>query len=196
MKHLTPEEFVDLVDGVLSTERARHVEECPSCQYRASELRTTMTAAKQIEVPEPSPLFWEHFSARVKDAVAAEPAAASGWRLGWRGWIVAAATAAVVLAVIVSRGLWSPEYRDAVNRTVAGHETGALPDFAEQRDDDPEWELLLAMTDGVEWSDSVPSELITDAGAIERAFFRMSVEERQEFARLLEAELGGGPSSL
>jgi hypothetical protein len=192
MKHLVPEEFVDLVDGVLSTERARHVETCPSCQHQASELKTAMTAARQVEVPEPSPLFWEHFSARVKDAVAAEPSAAAGWRLAWRGWIVAAAaTAAAVLAVIVGRGFWSPAYRDAVNRTVAGDETGALPDFAEPRLDDPEWELLLAMTDGVEWSDGGPSELITDRGAVERVFFRMSVEERQEFARLLDAELAG-----
>jgi len=204
MKHLTPEEFVDLVDGVLSSERARHVEACPSCQRRVAEVKTAMGAAEQVEVPEPSPLFWDHLSARVKEAVAAEPVPVAGWRtLTWRGWLVAAATtAAIVLAVTVGRVLWSPEYRDVLNRlAVVGDERGALPDsladpIAAGQREDPEWELLLAMTDAVEWSDSATTGLINDQGTIERAFFRMSVDERREFARLLEAELAEGAKSL
>ena len=36
------------------------------------------------EVPEPSPLFWNHLSARVRDAVAVEPIPRAWWMTYWR----------------------------------------------------------------------------------------------------------------
>src|SRR6185436_8662720 len=36
------------------------------------ELRAMLAAARDVDVPEPSPLFWDHLSARVSEAVAAE----------------------------------------------------------------------------------------------------------------------------
>ena len=59
---------------------------------------------READVPEPSPLFWEHLSQRVHDAVAAEPVPSRSWagriNFAWAGGIVAIAM--VVLAVTVS----------------------------------------------------------------------------------------------
>ncbi len=38
-----------------------------------------MSVAAEVEVPEPSPLFWDHLSARVGEAVAAEQAPRRSW---------------------------------------------------------------------------------------------------------------------
>ena len=69
-----------------------------------------MSAAAEVEVPEPSPLFWKHLSERVREAVAAEGVAAIavpawGWARAlpsWRGWAVAGVAAAVMISIYVT----------------------------------------------------------------------------------------------
>jgi hypothetical protein len=72
-----------------------------------------MSAAADVAVPEPSPLFWDHFSARVREAVAAEGLPRRplwSWpRLAMP--VAAAAMAGVILAVALSTG---PETRPDV----------------------------------------------------------------------------------
>ena len=91
MTHLTPDEFVDAADGTLETGRLRHVEQCERCRQRLETLVEALQMGAAGPVPEPSPLFWEHFSARVRNAIAAEPAPPQTWWPGWLRWSVLAA---------------------------------------------------------------------------------------------------------
>ena len=69
MTHLTDVEMVDLLDESLPASRAAHVDACARCRETAAALRAARTRAEAVDVPEPSPLFWEMFSVRVHDAV-------------------------------------------------------------------------------------------------------------------------------
>ena len=71
MRHLQSEELIDLAEGARPESSALHLQTCDECRSRLTDLRAAMAAAAHVNVPEPSPLFWDHFSARVRDAVLA-----------------------------------------------------------------------------------------------------------------------------
>ena len=210
MKHLSPQEFVDLAEGALAPERGKHVATCLECREQAEALAAVRREAREVEVPEPSPLFWDHLSRRVRDAVASDADAAPAWRHAWSAWHLptAVTTATLMLAVVVGgwmlrgpaplgerRGTGNDE---VVPGVVAGE---ALPvataDASLDLTDEPEWTLLLAMVDAVEWDDTDMDGLLLDRQAIDGVVFQLSAAERREVARLLEAELrGAGRSSL
>src|ERR1700676_306955 len=101
MRHLNEEELLDLGEGARSESLTPHLASCESCRRQLADLRAAMSAAAAVEVPEPSPLFWQHLSARVREAVSNEErASASAWMprwLGWRSAVPAVAVAAVIL---------------------------------------------------------------------------------------------------
>jgi len=70
--HLRPDELIDLAEGTRAESSAAHLAECAVCRLQVAELKAMMSAAADVDVPEPSPLFWDHFSARVHAAVADE----------------------------------------------------------------------------------------------------------------------------
>ena len=87
MRHLTEGELLDLAEGAQPEPSAGHLASCEACRRQLMDLRSAMTAAAAVDVPEPSPLFWEHLSARVREAVEAEGrSSGAGWRLRWPSW--------------------------------------------------------------------------------------------------------------
>ena len=78
MRHLTSDELLDAVEGVLGAEGQAHLSSCEKCQRQSADLSNVLGEARQVSVPEPSPLFWQHFSQRVAVAIDAE-SSASGW---------------------------------------------------------------------------------------------------------------------
>ena len=124
MTHLSEIEFVDHLDGTLPASRVVHLERCARCRERADALRHAMASVRPAaeEVPEPSPLFWDHFSQRVRDAVRDErpPAAAS-----WTRWLSAPgfrwpAVAAVALEMSpAQRQEFAQLLEDAIKRSGA-----------------------------------------------------------------------------
>lgn len=150
-----------------------------------------MSAASTVEVPEPSPLFWDHVSARVRDAVAAEePHASIGawWRVStWPRLALPAAggvIAALVLAVMLtSRGL-APVAPDRVV-PAAPIERSAAAEPA----DDPSLSLVTALAAQMDWDAAAAVEGSTHLGAMDEAIGELSAGERVEMKRLLQAEL-------
>ena len=69
MTHLTPDELIDAMEGLLSEERQAHLATCEQCQRELAGLSSALSEAKQVSVPEPSPLFWPNFSQRVRMAI-------------------------------------------------------------------------------------------------------------------------------
>jgi hypothetical protein len=76
--HLNAHELVDLAEGARPESSAPHLAACERCRAELADLRAMRSAVADVEVPAPSPLFWDHFSQRVHDAVAAEEADARG----------------------------------------------------------------------------------------------------------------------
>lgn len=199
-QHLSPEELIDLVEdreGRLGAGRASHFKSCESCRQQVQELREVMLEASDLNVPEPSPLFWEHASHRLAEAIATDARFVQGRssaRLGLSHITTALATAAVVLAVVV--GL--PSLRPPSERLVVGSGDGVAERsmLVRQADgisaDEPaDWALLLTMADAVEWADGGAELLMVDRRAINGAVFELTLDERQALVQLLKAELEG-----
>ena len=149
------------------------------------------------DVPEPSPLFWDHFSARVRDEIANETPGRWGWTSGLRPWPVAAAAAVVVallVAVSVFRapsnqpaaGTDRQEVADARPPAVAPVDADADPDDVEV---DEAWAVVRAVADDVVWDDVTDAGISARPGSADRAIQTLSAAERTELAALIAEEL-------
>ncbi len=190
MSHLSDREFIDLIENVLAPARVAHVLECAECRAEADALRDLLARTSGADVPEPSPLFWEHFSSRVREGIEhAEigDTSAASWgirQIGWK-WAVP-----VALMALVAFGVWrwSPRVQAPVPQRVERATSPANTDaVAEMRDadNDEAWAIVRTVADESSWDD------VTDAsvhqGSAERALAMLTPEERQELVRLLEA---------
>src|SRR5438045_2196212 len=72
MRHLSADTLVDLAEGSRLESAEPHLRECDECRRQVTKLRGVLMAVGQVSVPEPSPLFWDHFTERVRRAVTQE----------------------------------------------------------------------------------------------------------------------------
>jgi hypothetical protein len=182
--HLTSEELLDLAEGTRSESSAPHLAKCDHCRQQLNELRDVM-ATVQVDVPEPSPLFWEHFSARVSEAVASDAKSASSWfGIGRWSWGVAAAMTAVVLAIAVSRVPKPPANTTRGSATVVAETPGA--DIGSTLTaDDPSFVLLRDLAGSLDWDAAAEVGISMDVGTADTAVAELSDAERTELQRLL-----------
>ena len=187
MTHLTPDELIDAVEGLLDGDRRLHLEGCPQCQAEVAQLAATFREAGGVDVPEPSPLFWDHFSARVRAAVDAETAP-DGWAAWWR-WpvlIPLAAMALIVAALVVTvprRSGPSPAAQQA-------------PPAASVRSaPDESWELVADMVGEIDWDTAFEAGLGVQPGVADRAALDLDAHEQEALRQILKAELARAKSS-
>lgn len=201
--HLSRDELVGLVDG--GDWEHPHLASCARCRREVDELRAMVVELRGVPVPEPSPLFWEHLTRRVREAVDAEPRAGGRVHRPW--W----ALVPVTLVVAVALGLlWStlpppPEAGPDAQTTIAA----ALPDL--DLDDlaapgDDSWEVMLALSDEVSWENgSTAAVPVEGAGGVaaawpvavgpssaDEALLALTDEERALVRELLMEEQGRG----
>lgn len=179
MTHLTPDELLDAMDSVLAPERRPHLESCDRCRRELAGLSSTLGEARGVNVPEPSPLFWQHLSERVRTSIDAEPLPAGGWA-GWLRWqvlvplgVLALLVMALVLAMPVREG-GSPDV------AVAGTEVPLADDS---------WVLVAEMVGDVDWDTAHAAGVVPRPNAVEQALLELTPQEQQELTRLLQAEL-------
>jgi hypothetical protein len=185
MTHLTSDELVDAVDESLSSERLRHLEHCSPCLEQLTRLRARLREVESVPVPEPSPLFWTHFSQRVRDAIASEATPKTSWVVSWVRWPVLAPAAALALAVFALVTMLPGDEAQPPPTPVATvqdpvHDLTGLGD--------QEWALLTDMVGPVDL------EAVQDAGFVqlgdaERAALQLSATEQRELLRLLQEEM-------
>jgi len=194
-RHLSEIEIVDALDGVLPPARAIHLHHCGPCRERVESLRATASRVQQADgspVPEPSPLFWEHFSSRVSEAVSEidAPAEAAGWhRAPFAAWLAAAATLVLAVAVFWSYTRLAPEVSGPA--TAPQHEAAvATPDDGQfDLEGDADWALVRVVADELLWDDAPDAGITAHPGSADRAALELSAVERQELARILAVEL-------
>jgi hypothetical protein len=158
-----------------------------------------MSAAQEVDVPEPSPLFWDHLSSRVSAAVAAEDAAARlkpsrfGFLAGrWLLWPSIAGVAAVLsIAVALGSRVMAPGPSSAVAPPPAVFVAQAPPPAVEllgDPADDVSLMLVASLTDAVDL-DTVHEAGLATRGSAEAAITHMNESELRELGRLLKEEL-------
>lgn len=194
MRHLTPEELIDVAEGARTEVSAPHLQTCDACRAQLADLRVIMARAVEAngaDVPEPSPLFWDHLSARVREAVAAEGAPP----LTWFGWLQsglltplsAVGFAVIVLAAAVMFGLRHVPVASAPSPA------GVVADITPiaQPGDDASLDMVADLAAQVDWeaAGDATVALHTHEDVAERAATQLSDGERRELGRLLQKEL-------
>ena len=184
--HLTPEELLDLAEGTRSPSSAPHLALCEKCRGQLAELHDVM-ATLAVDVPEPSPLFWDHLSSRVREAVAAEPASTRRWfnDARWYWGLAAASVAVIVLAVSLTL---HPAPIPAF-RAVPSVADVPAADAGSPASDDPSFSLLSDLAGSLDWDSAADAGISTDVGAADGALTDLNDVERAELRRLLREEM-------
>lgn len=188
MTHLSSDEIIDVVDGTSSDARTAHVEACAQCRQQVDELRRVMAMAREDRVPEPSPLFWDHFSERVRRAVAGQPAPVSRWHdvFSWRV-LVPAASLFMIFSMFVGGVVKYRSQTDRVDLAMREEVAGAA--VAAVAQEEASWALLADLTSTLDVEAVVAEGIVVGPGASDRAVAQLSSEEAAELRRLLKAEL-------
>lgn len=188
MTHLTTDAIVDAVEGVLDSAGHAHLDGCAACRTEVERLATTWRDTRSVTIPEPSPLFWDHFSARVKAAVAEEPAVRT-WPL-WLRWPVLAPLTALGLLVIalitaVPQNPRAPLLAPAVAATTTLDVTEPEPDSS----DDSAWAFIVESVGPLDVDTAQREGIAASPGEAERAALHLSDAEQAELVKLLQQEL-------
>jgi len=193
--HLAPEELIDLAEGGRAEVTAPHLQSCEVCRRQVAELRASMSGVVDAaNVPEPSPLFWDHLSQRVREAIAAEGsrgARLAGWRerialpASWRSWAITGVAAAVAISVYVTapRTLRLPSGA----RGGAAAVSAPLQPFGAA--DDPSLALFADLTEEMDARAITEIGWSSHVGAVDEVVASLTDDERLELQRLLNEEL-------
>ena len=180
--HVSEEKLLDVMEGRAADDRA-HVEACPQCRARLAEAQAGLALATGVEVPEPSPLYWESLRRQVSGRLDEEGPRRPVWRL-FAGPALAAA--AVLLAVatllpVASRQPAPPT--SAPERPLPAW--SALP----PADEDDGLDVLRAVAPAV--VDATPA---SGCSGVADCVAALSDEESQILAERLRQEIGPGKS--
>ncbi len=202
--HLTSDQLVDLAEGTRPESSAPHLAECADCRRQVGEMRAMMSTAAGVEVPEPSPLFWNQLSARIGDRVATEGNRPAAWldAAAWRRVLMpawAAAVAAIIVVVALAPRLMAPDPRPAADASgsvvVAAPPASAAANastdvLGDAPSDDASLMLVASLTSAMDLDAAADAGLAPD-GSAEHALTHMPAVELRELERLLKAELAG-----
>jgi hypothetical protein len=192
MSHLSRTELLDLVEEPDAAARHhRHLESCEVCRTRAAALRATLAEVRSEDEIEPSPLFWDHFAARVSEAIADEsPAPPEHSRLAWlRGHTAAWAAVALVVLLGMTTLVWRVTLH-APTPVVETTETGrGDPALLERPELDQTWVDVREAVRSLPWDATQADAVSADPGTAEQVVMELTADERAELARLIDREM-------
>lgn len=194
MRHLSPDQLIDLIEGTAPEPLRRHAQACERCRADAEALRAVVAEASADEMPEPSPLFWDHLSARVSEAIRREPAGPPWWRRGWWRLVPVFTASAIVLAAVLGVSWWGPREPPMSRPAATSGELASAPvqDTAPDGDEETPWTLMSRLASDVSAEDVVASAFSPGPGSLDLAPEQLAESERVELVRLLKAELARG----
>lgn len=139
-----------------------------------------------LDVPEPSPLFWEHFPDRVRAAVAAAPPEPPLSRAWWRRPVTALALAA---SLVIAGGVWIARPGPSAPAAPASSDARGTGDLTLA--DDERWAIVSASaaTAGVDALGEAGFGVTP--GDADAALEDLTQAERAAFVAMLQAELKG-----
>jgi len=191
--HLTPAEIIDIAEGARAEAAAPHLAVCDQCRRQLQDTRTALHAAVAADVPEPSPLFWDHFSSRVAGAIASQPAPRRFLpSASWRSSRIAVPLAAAAM-LVVGVALWTVT---STRRHIISPDTGVVLRTVAERAgeplspvDDPLLDLVADVSGEIDFDSAADAGLTAREGTVDKAVMQLTDVERAELQRLLQEEL-------
>jgi hypothetical protein len=196
VRHLNEEELLDLADGTTPESSALHLASCAECRGQLDGLRAAMSAAADADVPEPSPLFWDHLSAQIRERTAAESDGLNRWPLPFRWPRLAIPLAGLAVILMTFRPAEPIESSDSspAESIAAVPDAGSASDAGDVQPpapltEDPSLVLIADLAGDLDWDSAAEAGLTTRSGAVERAIMELAPDERLELQEILKLEL-------
>ena len=149
------------------------------------QLEATLRQVREVDGPDPSPLFWDHLAARVRTAVAREPVPRpAGLALpGWRWWAPASGLATAVVALVFAVG------GPAGSPVAPGPGAAASRSATATADDEvaDAWALVMDVAASGDWTDG--DDLGLEPASAELAVTALSAEDEAQLVRVLSEAL-------
>ena len=202
--HLKDDQLVDLAEGTLAESSAPHLASCERCRRQLRDMRAVMSVAGEVDVREPSPLYWDHLSARVRDAVAIDASPRRPWAdmAAWRRVLMpawATAVASIIIIVALSPRVASPPSAPSAPAAVVATGAEVVEVWNDQASDDDESLVLMGSLSAGFDLDAARQAGLAARGSAEHAVTHMDNDELRELQRLLAQELapsGAQPREL
>jgi hypothetical protein len=169
-KHLSNERLIDVLERTASPRDREHARSCDVCRARVEEATQGLDLAREGDMPEPPPLYWEAFRRQVSRRLATEGRAGWWWRLG-----PALAAAAALLAMATSHTPRGPEPVPL---------SGALAVWSALPEDDPGLSVLSGLA-----ANGVELVGVRMRGDLAEELVGLSDEDSQALAEALRQEL-------
>ena len=188
MTHLTAEQIVEAAEGAVPAVAADHLEHCQQCREHVALMASVIGDVEGAsDVPEPSPLFWDHLSRRVREATDREavPMAATWWAGLFRPLVAAAAIAATVAIVVLVRG----QYPSAPGQTASVPAVQTVASDAPA--DDVAADVMSAVAGDLSFEDLRDANLLPSRAVVDQAVSKLNPEQQRELMRLVRAEMSG-----
>jgi hypothetical protein len=193
-RHLSAAELLDLAERAAETEGHPHLASCSECRAQLDDVRAALALIDVAEVPEPSPLFWDHLSGRIHDAVAREQTARAARRVPWLPWrliVPIGAAAAVVVAIGVlprlpARAPANPPPRAALDVNASALDTPIA--------DDASLSFVADLASDLDLEDAAQAGFAARPGAVDGVLPTLSASETAELQRLLTQALTRQPT--
>ena len=197
MTHLGHDELIALAEETASTHP--HLALCDACRTRVEEFRQVLSRARSVDVPEPSPLFWDHFSQRVHSAVASEAHEPARMRFA-RGWwpALAGALAIVIIGFAVTMRSGRPQIgpsQAAVPPAAAEQAVATVTDVPvaadpqDQAADDQTWAFMSDLTSQIDWEHVEEAGMMPQPGSADLVLQEMTADEQRSLLELLQQEM-------
>ncbi len=186
MTHLSSDQLIEAADGTAGTRIATHLELCAECREAVTELRAVLSdVGVTATVPDPSPLFWEHFSRRVHEATVAEaiPARPAWWQNAWRPLAAAGALAAAVALAVVLRGPSIVVTPQTANDATTANEPAVA--------DDMSVDVMSAVAGDLSFEELRAADLVPNRAAVDVAVSSLSEAQQRELMRLVREQIIG-----
>ena len=189
MTHLTPAEVIDAVEDTLASERRAHLVACEHCRAETTALTSILREVHAVGTFEPSLLFWDHLSDRVRTAIATEGGAPARARR-WFDWPVLAPLGALALLVMALVSSVPQSVTPSERAAIAEPATSAEP--PDDTASEERWAMMFELMGDVDLDAVVESGFLGRPGTAERALVHLTTSEQEELVRLLREELRSG----
>lgn len=186
--HLSPDECLSALDHTLADGRRAHLDSCERCRAQVADMNGLWAALQEAaDVPEPSPLFWDHLSDRVGTAVRTEIAspAPPWWQVAWRPLLAAGAAGSALTVFLM---LHAPIDSHLMPRAGAG--SAAPGGSAAAAAPDPSWNVAVQMSQQLS-SDEIDRIAMASGDSVVLGD-DLTPRERGALIQLLRDEMGGG----
>lgn len=189
MTHLTPDEVIDAVEETLAPARLAHLTTCEKCRTETDAVAAMLREAQSVSVFEPSPLFWDHFSARVRASVAAEAGRRAHSRR-WFEWPVLVPFGALAVLTVALVSSLPTSVRPVAPTTLGEQASGT--EIADEAENEERWAMMFDLVGDIDLDVVVDSGLLGRPGTAEQVLVHLTSTEQEELVRLLRQELRAG----